>query len=66
MLQYAKALTAAVVAGLTALGVALADNGVTSQEWITVAVAFLLALGAVYAVPNANPNDGNNPTQDVP
>ena len=66
ILEIAKAITAAIVAGLTALGVALADNGVTTQEWVTVVIAFLLALGAVYAIPNANPNDGNIPNQDTP
>ena len=49
---YAKALVGAAVAGLTALGAALADNQVTGVEWVGVAVATLSALGIVYAVPN--------------
>lgn len=46
----------AAVAGLGALQVALADGVVTSGEWVSVAVATLVALGAVfgsvYAVTN--------------
>lgn len=49
---YAKAIVGAAVAGLTALGTALADNQVTTAEWVGVAVATLTALGVVYAVPN--------------
>ncbi|MEU4675733.1 hypothetical protein [Micromonospora sp. NPDC023737] len=49
---YAKAVVGAAVAGLTALGTALADNTVTASEWVGVAVATLAALGVVYAVPN--------------
>lgn len=52
MSKYAKAVTGALVAGLTALLPAL-DAGVTAAEWVTAAVAFLVALGAVWAVPNA-------------
>lgn len=52
---YAKAWTAAVVAGLTALGTALIDEQVSPAEWVGVAVATLGALGAVYAVPNRDP-----------
>jgi hypothetical protein len=50
--EYAKAITAAVVAFLTALGVALPD-GITPPEWVAVALATVVALGAVWAVPNA-------------
>ena len=49
---YAKAIVGALVAGLTALGTALADDTVTGAEWVGVAVATLGALGIVYAVPN--------------
>jgi len=52
---YAKALVGALIAGLGALAVALADNDVTSAEWVMVASATLVALGAVWAVPNATP-----------
>ena len=50
---YAKAIVGALIAGLTALGTALTDGGVSPQEWTVVAVATLGALGLVYAVPNA-------------
>lgn len=51
----AKALIAALVAGLGGIAVALDDNAISAQEWVTAAVAFLVALGAVFAVPNAEP-----------
>jgi hypothetical protein len=52
--RYAKAIIAALVAGLTVLGKALKDNNghLTASDYIAAAVAFLLALGAVYTVPN--------------
>lgn len=49
---YAKAVLAAVIAALTALGTALTDETISSSEWVAVALAFFVALGAVYAVPN--------------
>lgn len=49
---YAKAIVGALVAGLTAYGTALADDKVTTVEWVGVAVATLAALGVVWAVPN--------------
>lgn len=52
MKEYAKALVAALTAGLGALGTAWADDVITNQEWIGVAVATLAALGVVFAVPN--------------
>ena len=39
---YAKAVVAALVAGLTALGTALADGNVEPVEWTGVIVAFLV------------------------
>ncbi|KXK61947.1 hypothetical protein AWW66_10930 [Micromonospora rosaria] len=53
MKTYAKAITGAAVAGLTALGTALTDGQVTPAEWVGVAIATLGALGAIWAVPNA-------------
>lgn len=50
---YGKAVTAAVVAGLTALGTALDDGVVSAQEGVGVGIAFLVGLAAVWAVPNA-------------
>lgn len=52
--SYAKALVGAAIAGLTALRPAL-DGGLTGAEVIEVVVATLVALGAVYAVPNREP-----------
>lgn len=52
---YAKALVGALVAGLTALLPALADERLTSTEVVTAVIAFLVALGAVYAIPNRDP-----------
>ncbi|MFI6270744.1 hypothetical protein [Micromonospora zamorensis] len=50
--KYAKTIVAAVVAGATALTVAMGDDTLTSTEGITVALAILGAFG-VYALPNA-------------
>lgn len=55
MKEYAKAIVAALTAGLGALGTAWADDVITNQEWIGVAVATLAALGVVFAVPNKKP-----------
>jgi hypothetical protein len=52
MLPYLKAITAAVVAGLGVLALALEDGVVDPNEWVNVAIATLVGLGAVYAVPN--------------
>lgn len=48
----AKALVAAVVAGLGSLKAAVAENGVSAEEGIEVAIVTLVALGGVWAVPN--------------
>ncbi|MGK5737287.1 hypothetical protein [Micromonospora sp. URMC 103] len=50
--KYAKTIVASVVAGGTALTVAMGDDVLTATEGITVALAVLGALG-VYVVPNA-------------
>jgi hypothetical protein len=57
MLAYLKALTAAIAAGLGTLLVALDDHVVTPAEWVKVAISIVLALGAVWAVPNATTKD---------
>lgn len=51
-MKYAKAATGAVIAGLGSLGTALADSHVTAQEWVAVALATVIAGGAVFGVPN--------------
>lgn len=52
MTGYLKCIVAAIVAGLTTLVTALDDDAVTSVEWATIALAFFVSLGAVWAVPN--------------
>lgn len=49
---YAKAIIAAIIAALTALGTGLTDGHMTAAEWVAVALSFFVALGAVYGVPN--------------
>lgn len=50
-MKTAKFVVAAVLAGVSSLNVALSDNGFSSTDGVTVALAVLTALG-VYAVPN--------------
>lgn len=52
MFKYAKAIVAALAAGAGTLGTALADDKVTTGEWVLVALAVLGALGVTWAVPN--------------
>jgi hypothetical protein len=53
---YIKALVAALVAGLGVISSALAlDGSLSPQDYISAAIAFLVALGAVFAVPNQVP-----------
>lgn len=54
--KYAKAITAAVVTGLGAVSVAISDDAISSQEWVTIGIAFVVALGGVWAVPNKPPS----------
>lgn len=53
----AKALLAALIAGLGALGAVLVDNksvgDVTDGQWVAIVLATLVALGAVYRIPNS-------------
>ncbi len=50
-IKYAKKFFIALAAALAILGVAVADDVVTSSEWVQVAIAFVSALG-VYTLPN--------------
>jgi hypothetical protein len=54
---YAKALVAALVAGLGSLYQALDGDPsvVTSQEWVAVAMTTLAGLAAVFGMPNKDP-----------
>ena len=55
MTKYLKALYGAAATGLGAVAVAYSDNVITNQEWVTVAIATVGALGVIWAVPNGSP-----------
>lgn len=51
---WAKAITGTLIAFLGALGTALTDkNGVSGAEWAVIALATVIAAGAIWGVPNA-------------
>lgn len=52
MAHYAKAIVGALVAGLGALVTGLSDEALSTAEWLIALIAFLTALGVVWAVPN--------------
>lgn len=56
---YAKAIVAALTAGLGAMAAAVQDDAISSQEWITIVIAALGALGVTWAVPNKTPQNGD-------
>lgn len=56
-LEYAKAISGGILAGLGVLYVALVDNAVTVQEWVAVAQAALSAFAVVWGLPNAAKKD---------
>ena len=51
--KIAKAIVGAVMAGLAAYAAAVTDGNVSAEEWATIGIAFLGALGLVWGVPNA-------------
>jgi hypothetical protein len=57
--QAAKAIYAGIVAGLGALAAVLVGDvglsDVTAGQWVTVALAALIAFGGVYGIRNAEP-----------
>lgn len=57
---YLKALMAAFIAGLSALSAYLVNDtslaDITAGQWCQVALAFFVALAAVWAVPNSPQN----------
>lgn len=55
---YGKAITGSVVAGLGALGAALSDGTVSPVETVTIASATVVALGAIWTIPNADTRTG--------
>lgn len=52
---YLKALIAAVVAGLSVILNSLNAGSLTARDYVAAVIAFLVALGAVFAVPNTPP-----------
>lgn len=52
MLVYAKSLIAGAISALSAISAGLADGSLSAQEYVTAAIAFLVGLGIVAAVPN--------------
>jgi len=52
MKAYLKAFVGSLVAALAALVTALDDEKLSVQEGLTAAIAFLVALGVIWAVPN--------------
>lgn len=52
--RYAKAVVGSLSAGLTTLAVALDDNVITQQEWVSALIAAGGALGLVAAAPKPN------------
>ena len=59
---YAKALIAALVAGLGSLQIASSDGKITAAEWIQIASVTVAALGFVWGVPNASAPEPVPPT----
>jgi len=49
---YYKAVAAALIAFLSAIATGLSNGHLSAQEWITAVIAFLVAGGAVFSVPN--------------
>jgi len=54
-MRYAKAIVGALIAGLSALITALDDSHISMQEGLTAAVATLVGLSVIWAVPNKPP-----------
>lgn len=57
--RYAKAVVGALVAALSTYQVAVLSHGVSADEWAGIAIAFIVALGLVWAVPNAPAEDSD-------
>ena len=61
--QVAKAITAGVAAFGAAFAVAYTDQAVNMAEWITIAVATVVAAVGVWAVPNRTPASVSPPVE---
>lgn len=62
---YAKAIVAAVMAGLAAYQAALITPGVSAGEWAGIAVAVVGAFAVVWGVPNVTEPPARNPVEAV-
>lgn len=56
---YYKAVAGALVAFLSAIAAALAEDGISGQEWITAGIALVVGFGAVFQVRNIPNKDTN-------
>jgi hypothetical protein len=61
MIHWIKTVAKAIAAGAAAFGAAFAaaavDESITSSEWVTIAIATVVAIAAVWAIPNAAPEN---------
>lgn len=59
MIAWIKTIAKAIAAGAAAFGAAFAaaavDEAITGNEWVTIAIATVVAIAAVWAIPNADP-----------
>ena len=62
---YAKPVYAGAVAFLGALVAALSDDTVTGAEWVTIASATVVAVGAVYGVTGTEAGTGTLPAPAI-
>lgn len=49
-MTYVRAAVVTALAFLTALAVAIADNAISAQEWVTIAIATVSAFGAYLGI----------------
>lgn len=56
--EYRKAIVGGLLAALTSLATAMANEGVSPVEWIGVAIAALATFGSVFGVSNIDPLQG--------
>jgi hypothetical protein len=54
-MKAAKAVVAGLVAGLTALGTALIDDSISSNEWLGIISAVVITAYATWQIPNKQP-----------
>jgi hypothetical protein len=55
--EYAKAILAALIAGLGSLSVGMQQDGLSAYEIVTSILVFLTAAGVVWGVPNKQPTE---------